>query len=48
MKEWIVVGAFLILAVILVGFIIGDSNSLKTESQSIMTEILTELDTVQP
>lgn len=48
MKDWIVLVASIILGVFLLGLIIGNSNSLKTESQSIMTDVLTELDKVQP
>ena len=48
MKEWIVIVSAIILAVILATFIIGDNNSLKSESQSIMTDIRTELQKVEP
>ncbi len=48
MKEWIVITAAIILAVILTGFIIGENNSLKSESQSIMTNVRTELQEVRP
>lgn len=48
MKDWIVLVAAIVLGVILYGFILGDSNSLKTESQSIMTEVQTQLNKVHP
>lgn len=48
MKDWIVLVAGIILGVILYSFILGDSDSLKTESQSIMTGVQTELEKVQP
>ncbi|MCX7773198.1 MAG: hypothetical protein N2376_08830 [Clostridia bacterium] len=48
MKEWIVIVAAVILAVILANFIIGDTNSLKSDSTSIMTDVRTELQKVQP
>lgn len=48
MKDWIVLIAGICLGVILYGFILGPSNSLKTESQSIMTEVRTQLEEVQP
>lgn len=48
MKDWIVLVAAIVLGVILYGFILGDTNSLKTESQSIMSEVQTELNKVQP
>ena len=48
MKDWIVIVGAVILGVILFGFILGDTNSLKTESQSIMTDVRTELQKVQP
>lgn len=48
MKDWIVLIASIILGVILFGFILGDTNSLKTDSQSIMTGVRTELTKVKP
>lgn len=48
MKEWIVIVSAVILAVILATFIIGDTNSLKSDSQSIMTNVRTELQKIEP
>jgi len=48
MKDWIVLIAGVILGVILWGFILGDKDSLKTESQSIMDEARTQIETIQP
>ena len=48
MKEWLVIIASVILGVILWNFILGDNDSLKTGSQSIMDEARTQIETIQP
>lgn len=48
MKDWIVLIAGIVLGMVLYLFIAGDNNSLKSESQTIMSGVRTSLEQIQP